>query len=364
MSTLLFSEGEIAKIVRAVGFDRLMDEIVCDLRQHCLDFDAASYSIPVRSGFFYENKGCHGLIEWMPVIRYGDSVVMKIVGYHPDNPRQSSLPSVISSIVTLDTHTGEASSIIDGTFLTSLRTGAASAVASEVLADTDAKTLGLIGAGAQAVTQAHALCRQYDFSRILINDVDIVACNSFAHRASYAGISVPIEATTVDAIVDQADIICTSTSIGVEKGPLFDDCRLKPNVHINAVGSDFPGKIELPLELLKRSLVCPDFPDQAVREGECQQLAPDHIGPSLVELVQDSDRYSTYRDSSTVFDSTGWALEDLIAANVLTRLGAETRCGLPVELACLGDDAKNPYGFIDRYLEQEERLAPESAARN
>lgn len=363
MTTLLFSESEIAEVVRTVGFDRLMDETIAGIRDACLEYNTDTYSIPVRTGFFYEKSECHGLIEWMPVIRYGDRVVVKLVGYHPDNPRQYDLPTVISSIVTLDAHTGQASSIVDGTFLTSVRTGAASAVASKILADPGSRTLGLIGAGAQAVTQAHALCRLYTFNKILIHDTDIIACNSFAHRASYAGISVPIEPTSIEALVEQSDIICTSTSIGVGHGPLFDDRRLKETVHINAVGSDFPGKIELPYSLLARSLVCPDFPDQAVKEGECQQLTSDQIGPSLVELVQQQEAFTTYRNKPTVFDSTGWALEDLIAADILTRLGNEASCGTPVDLACLSDDAKNPYGFIDRYLEQEERLAAEGAGQ-
>jgi ornithine cyclodeaminase/alanine dehydrogenase-like protein (mu-crystallin family) len=363
MTTLLFSESEIASVVRAVGFDRLMDETIDGIRKACIEFSPDTYSIPVRTGFFYEKNNCHGLIEWMPVIRYGDRVVVKLVGYHPDNPRQFDLPTVISSIVTLDTHTGQASSIVDGTFLTSVRTGAASAVASSVLAVPDSSTLGLVGAGAQAVTQLHALSRQYPITKVLIHDTDIIACNSFAHRASYAGISIPVEPTTVAAIIEKSDIICTSTSINIGHGPLFDDGDLKDSVHINAVGSDFPGKTELPLSLLQRSLVCPDFPDQAVREGECQQLSADQIGPSLVDLVQGHDRYSDYRSSPTVFDSTGWALEDLIAADILTRLGKEAGCGTNVDLACLSADAKNPYGFVDRYLEQEERLAATGAGQ-
>jgi ornithine cyclodeaminase/alanine dehydrogenase-like protein (mu-crystallin family) len=363
MTTLLLSEIEIANIVRAVGFDRLMDETIDGIRNACLEFSPDNYSIPVRTGFFYEKADRHGLIEWMPVIRYDDRVVVKLVGYHPDNPRQFDLPTVISSIVTLDTHTGQASSIIDGTLLTSIRTGAASAVASSVLAAPNSKTLGLIGAGAQAVTQLHALCRQYAFEKILIHDTDIVACNSLAHRAGYAGIAVPIESTAVDVLIEKSDIICTSTSIGVGHGPLFEDGDLKDSVHINAVGSDFPGKTELPISLLRRSLVCPDFPDQAIREGECQQLEITDIGPSLVELVQDQGQYCAYRNKPTVFDSTGWALEDLIAADILTRLGTEAGYGTPVDLACLSEDAKNPYGFIDRYLEDEERLAAEGAGQ-
>ncbi len=67
----------------------------------------------------------------------------------------------------------------------------------------------------------------------------------------------------------EADIICTATSADSGQGPIFEDLALQPWVHINAVGSDFRGKVELPLSLLKRSFVCPDLRIQAMQEGEC-----------------------------------------------------------------------------------------------
>ena len=100
---------------------------------------------------------------------------------------------------------------------------------------------------------------------------------------------------------------------------------------------------------MKRSLVCRDFLAQAVTEGECQQLRREEIGPDLPALVKDSARYSAYRDKTTVFDSTGWALEDMVAVDILTTLGTEAGYGTPVDLECISDDPKNPYGFFDKY---------------
>ena len=356
MKTLLFSRREIAQIVESFGFDRLMDEIISGLNVACLNFDQSQYCIPVRSGFSYEDEASKGVVEWMPAIRYGDRAVIKVVGYHPNNAQQFRLPTVLSTVITFDTQNGHATSIVDATFLTSLRTGAASAVASSVLASPHSKVLGLIGAGAQAVTQLHALTRAFELEQILIYDLDILACESFSDRASYAGIEVPIKVCSMDELLRSADIICTSTSIDVSDGPLFEDTELKSGVHINAVGSDFPGKFELPRSLLKRSLVCPDFLAQAVTEGECQQLRREEIGPDLPALVKESARYSEYRDQATVFDSTGWALEDLVAADILTTLGTEAGYGTPVDLACISDDPKSPYGFIDKYRFGDERL--------
>ena len=134
MKTLLFSSREISDIVNSVGFDRLMDETISGVKAACRTFDQSVYSVPVRSGFAYDDDVNKGLVEWMPAIRYGHQVVIKLVGYHPGNPLQFGLPTVLSTIITFDTQTGHASSIIDGTFITSLRTGATSAVASSILA--------------------------------------------------------------------------------------------------------------------------------------------------------------------------------------------------------------------------------------
>jgi ornithine cyclodeaminase/alanine dehydrogenase-like protein (mu-crystallin family) len=215
--------------------------------------------------------------------------------------------------------------------------------------------LGLIGAGAQAVTQLHALSRKFDFDSIVLHDTDIQTCNSFGRRAADAGLDIPVKVCSIEDVVTGADILCTSTSIEVGEGPLFESLMPRKDAHINAVGSDFPGKYELPKDLLRRSLVCPDFREQAISEGECQQLESNDIGPELFELVQQRHDFGRYTDSLTVFDSTGWALEDLIASELLIRIGRELGLGTEVDFQCLSDDPKNPYGFLkntDRALRQ------------
>jgi len=361
--TILLSRKEIAQMVGSIGLDRLMDESIESLASACHQYKSSAYSVPVRSGFSYNGDNGRGLLEWMPVLRYDDRVLVKLVGYHPKNPQQFGLPTVLSTVIMFDTRDGHPISIIDGTFLTSLRTGAASAVASSVLALPQSRVIGLIGAGAQAVTQLHALSRGFDFERILINDTDMSACNSFTGRAAYAGVKLPVEVCSIDDVMNRSDIVCTATSIDIGCGPLFEDMKLQDHIHINAVGSDFPGKVELPQSLVKRSLVCPDFLDQALQEGECQQLAPEEIGPELPVLIKQRDSFTRYQHSPTVFDSTGWALEDLIVAEIITSLAAEAGCGTSVDMQCVSKDPKNPYEFVDTALTEEERLATDEMMR-
>lgn len=346
MNTVLFRSEDVVEIVRYVGLDGFMDLAIDRIEKACEEYDQDSFNAPPRNGFSYEDP-VRGLVEWMPAIRYGHTVVMKMVGYHPQNPGSRSLPTILSTAMIFDTGSGHLKSVVDASFLTSLRTGAASAVASRILATSESSTIGLIGAGLQAVTQLHALTRIFPVDRVLLSDVDSGACDSFAARAANAGLyDIHIRTTTVEEVVQRADILCTATSIDVGCGPLFDDRGLSGSIHVNAVGSDLPGKTELPRSLLKRSLVCPDFREQAIREGECQQLDEYEIGPDLVTLVKGKSGYRQFRQSPTVFDSTGWALEDYVVAELITGIGENIGCGVPFELATVSADPKDPYGFI------------------
>ena len=118
-------------------------------------------------------------------------------------------------------------------------------------------------------------------------------------------------------------------------------------MHINAVGSDFPGKVELPSELLEASVVIPDFAQQALVEGECQQLDADKVGPELHTILQGAD-LTSFKRARTVFDSTGYALEDLVAMEALVEWGKELDLGREIELESIPRDPKNPYVFAQR----------------
>jgi ornithine cyclodeaminase/alanine dehydrogenase-like protein (mu-crystallin family) len=238
--------------------------------------------------------------------------------------------------------------MVDGTFLTALRTGAASAVASAILGDPHSRTVGLIGCGAQAVTQLHALSRVFPIERVYLFDTDAAVLAGFAGRIRSAGMAdIHCVSTGRRQVVENADILCTQTSVAIGEGPVIEDAGLKPSLHINAVGSDFPQKLELPRSILERAFVCADFPEQAMREGECQQLEAAKIGASLVELVEGADHYAQWRERLTVFDSTGWALEDHAALGVVLRHAEALGVGTRTELAGSSNDPYNPYAFLD-----------------
>ena len=345
MNTTILSVEDVRTVIRHVGLDALMDETIDGIVDACREFDHNKFEVPIRQGFDYTVPET-GLLEWMPAMRIGGHATLKVVGYHPTNPGKRELPTILSVAMTFDTESGHLICLLDGTFPTAIRTGAASAVASRVLASKESKILGLIGAGAQAVAQLHAISRVFELDEVLVFDTNTETSKTFARRTAFMNeTGVAIKACAKEELVSRSDIICTSTSVAVGEGPVFDDSGLNSWVHINAVGSDFPGKTEVPLSVLRRSLVCPDFSGQAVKEGECQQLSGSEIGPDLVAIVNDVKTYSRFRNKPTVFDSTGWALEDHVVVDILIRRARELGCGSEISVESISVDPMNPYEF-------------------
>jgi ornithine cyclodeaminase/alanine dehydrogenase-like protein (mu-crystallin family) len=282
----------------------------------------------------------------MPLYQIGSKVTIKIVGYHPENPDRYGFPTILSSISQYDTNTGHLSGIADGVLLTALRTGAASAIATRHLAHQKSKVLGLIGCGAQAVTQLHAIARVFDIETILFYDKDPQTMASFPERVDALQLNAEFKPGSIDAVVTSSDILCTATSIATHEGPLFSDLNTKPHLHINAVGSDFPGKVEIPMDFIDQSFLCPDFIEQALKEGECQRLTPDRIDADLSMITRSPGKYDSFKHKRTVFDSTGWALEDHVIMNIFIEYARTLGIGTSLDLEFIPEDSKNPYHFI------------------
>ena len=347
METIILTRDDIAQIVGRLGLNQLMDSVIKELRNTFFNFDAALTQVRTRDGFTYQTP-YPGVLEWMPVMQAGDFAVIKVVSYNPGNPLIYQMPTIVSTLSLYNICTGHLMALADGTFATALRTGAASAIASEVLANPASEVVGLVGGGAQAVTQLHALSRLFDIKRALVYDIDSEVAATFAERCRF--LDLDIRRSTLRELEEESDIICTATSVGIGAGPVIEGTNLKPWVHINAVGSDLPNKIELPLHLLQESLVCPDYRSQAVVEGECQQLEDDAIGPELIELVKRAPSYQSYQLSKTVFDSTGFALEDKVSMEVLLSLAKKLGVGQTLPVESIAFDPMDPYSFARESL--------------
>lgn len=351
MKTFIISQADIKNIVIKVGINTIMDTLIDRIRTAFREFDDEKINVPVRSGFEYHYPN-FGLLEWMPVMTMGSKAVIKMVGYHPTNTTKRNLPSVLATVSLYDTHSGHLIGMADATFMTALRTGAASAVASEIMAKLDSKILGLIGAGVQGLTQVHALSRIFPIKKVYVYDIDPKVSQSFVQRAAFLSIDIiPIPKKSLDYLLIESDILCTATSVAINEGPVFNDLDVKPLdvkpwLHINAVGTDTAGKKEIPNSFLERSLLVPDFLEQALIEGECQHISPEIVGPTLTEILQDTERCKLLPNQLTIFDSTGWALEDKIAMELLIDYANKFQLGTSIQIENIPNDPLDPYDFI------------------
>jgi ornithine cyclodeaminase len=346
MMTTLLTREDIAHIARHVGLRALMDRMIEELQRALAAFDPERTIVMPRDGFHYHTPAS-GLLEWMPTMSVGREITIKLVGYHPENPTTQSYPTILSTLCAFDTANGHLMAVMDGTFATALRTGAASAVASRVLARPDSRILTIIGCGAAAVSQLHALSRVFDFECVRIYDTDPAAQNSFSSRVDFLGLKIEeLDAVGLHQAIGASDMLCTATSVGVDEGPVFQDVETQPWLHVNAVGSDYIGKVELPRALVERSTICPDSAEQALLEGECQQVPAEEMGPCLSDLIQQHEQFEPLREQRTVFASTGWALEDQVAMNMLMEVAKELKLGREIQIESIGEDTRDPYGFL------------------
>ena len=211
METWVLSRHDIADIVSAVGRDALMGRVIDRLTEGFAEIGHGGRELsPLRDGFV-RPEPVQGIFEWMPHRDPGDSITIKTVGYSPGNPGHFGLPTIIGTVARYDDTTGALTALMDGVLLTAMRTGAASAVAAKLLARPDSRTLGLIGAGAQAVTQLHAQSLVFPLERVLVWDTDPAHRDSFTRRAAFTGI--PVEIAEPARIAAEADIITTATSV-------------------------------------------------------------------------------------------------------------------------------------------------------
>lgn len=334
----MIGPSDIATIIRRVGLRPLIERVLDDVR-HELRAAPLADRLPARAGFVTDPLA-PALVEWMPYSGQ-HAVAFKVVAYNPTNaPRY---PTVIGTIHLYDRETGRLIAIMDGVCPTAVRTGAASALASSLLARPESSVLGIIGAGAQAVAHVHAIAAVLPIDVVLAFDIDPAAAESLRTR-----VDLPDVAIRTAALIDverHADVLCTATSVDVGAGPVIEGAAVAGHLHINAIGSDFPGKVEIPKSLLDRATVFPDFRDQAVNEGECQQLDGHAIGPDLASLVSDPARWAGLREQLTVFDSTGMALQDYVVARVFAELAVEHRLGTRVAIQHFPANRLNPFDF-------------------
>ncbi|MEV6235450.1 ornithine cyclodeaminase family protein [Lentzea sp. NPDC051838] len=240
----------------------------------------------------------------------GDLVGVKIGSFWPGN---TELPRHSSTIVLLDPATGRLSAVVEAAAANAYRTAAADALAVETLARADSRTLTVIGTGHQALHEVRAVSRVRPISQVYVVGRSPDAAREFAARVA-AVTGLPVEPVDARTGVTAADVLVTATTA---REPLFDASWVVPGTHISAMGADGPGKQELPVELYPGARLFCDLPDQSTAIGEFQHVSAMPIALGSVLAGDAPGRIS--RDDVTVFDSSGFALQDLTLAAALLR---------------------------------------------
>src|SRR5687768_13012605 len=168
----------------------------------------------------------------------GAALGVKVVSVFRQNPARN-LPLIHAVVVIVDPETGQPLAILDGAYLTALRTGAVSGAATDLLARPESKTLVVIGAGVQGVTQAAAVCAVRPIERIVAVDASEASLTRYreALDREWPGLADRLETSTDAGVVARADVVCTATT---SKTPVFDDALIRPGTHVNAVGAFTP----------------------------------------------------------------------------------------------------------------------------
>ena len=247
------------------------------------------------------------------------SAGVKLVSVYPGN-RERDLLSVVATIILCDPNTGYPLAIMDGTYITDMRTGAAGGVAVKYLARRDSSVIGIIGAGIQAETQLLAISQVLDgIKEVKVFDLREDASRGYAEKMGRAlNLNVRHVGTIGEAA--GADIVVTTTP---SRNPIVKRSHIRPGTHINAIGADAQGKQELEADLLKDAKVVIDEFEQASHSGEINVplsegvIKVEGLYGTLGEVVFGTKKGRENDEEITIFDSTGLAIQDIICAKLV-----------------------------------------------
>ncbi len=285
-----------------------------------------------------------GVIELMPTSD-GETYGFKYVNGHPSNMKQG-LQTVTAFGLLADVATGYPVLLSEMTILTALRTAATSAMAAKWLTPEGSTTMALIGNGAQSEFQALGFKAICGISEVRLYDIDPAATAKCAANLAGRGLKVVSCATPEEAILG-AQIITTVTA-DKQYATILTDNMVGSGVHINAVGGDCPGKTELHKDILLRSSIFVEYPEQTRIEGEIQQLDADHPVIELWQVINGQAKGRTDAREITLFDSVGFAVEDFSALRYVRSKLAETGLFTQLDMIADPDDPRDLFGMILR----------------
>ncbi len=255
---------------------------------------------------------------FMPVYLPRNSVTgLKTVSIYHDNPA-NGLPLIHGMMMVMDGKNGKPLALLDAEYLTAMRTGAASGLATDLLARKNSEALAIFGTGGQAQKQVEAVIAVRPIKKILVFGRKRSNTEKFAEEIRRRH-KIDVETGSSPGQLTMADIVCTATT---SSEPVFSNENLKPGVHINGMGSYLAIAREIPSATVKRSKVVVDQREAAWSEAgdlviPLQEgiIDKNHVYAELGEIVSGMLPGRVSESEMTLFKSVGNAAQDLVAAS-------------------------------------------------
>ncbi len=332
------SVDNMMRLVHHVGVEQMITQIAAQIEADFKRWESFDKTprIPAHSP--------HGVIELMPTSD-GEAYGFKYVNGHPKNTSEG-LQTVTAFGLLADVYTGYPTLLTEMTMLTALRTAATSALVGKYLAPKSATTMAMIGNGAQSEFQCLAFKAMCGIDTVRLYDTDPNATAKCAANLQGKGLRVVPCKTPEDAI-EGAQIITTCTA-DKKYATILTDNMVGPGVHINAIGGDCPGKTELHRDILLRSEIFVEYPEQTRIEGEIQALDDDHPVTEMWEVMTGQATGRTDDRQITLFDSVGFAIEDFSALRYIKSAIEGTDFYEPLDMLADPDDPRDLFGMLMR----------------
>lgn len=264
-----------------------------------------------------------------------DATAMKVIDIFPHNVDNGKMTSP-AQVMLIDGKDGYVIALLDGTYVTQLRTGASSGAAFDLLAKKDCKRGALIGTGGQAATQLEAMLAARKLDEVKIYDLNAERCQAFAEQMQKELVDYGAKITAAessDECIEDADLIITVTP---SAKPVFDGTKVKEGATISCVGTYEPHKHEMDPAILPRAskIIC-DSKEAAlsetgdllipIKEGIISET--DILG-SLGDVINGTIKGRENDDEIIVYETVGVAAQDLVAAKVIYDKAVEVGKGM------------------------------------
>ena len=273
--------------------------------------------VPIRS--VIEPQQSNGTALFMP--SYSPSwqlFGLKMVSVFPQNSKE--LPVVQGKMLVMSAVDGRPLAMLDAATVTALRTGAASGLATDLLANPDANTLAIFGTGTQAWSQVEGVLTVRKIKKVVVRGTNREKETMFCRKVSDE-FEVDCRSMNYPEDLKKVDIICTATT---SNDPLFTLAMLDRGVHINGIGSFKTTMREIGSDVIKGSLLIVDQRESVLAEaGDIVipisegVITAEHIHAELGEIIFGKKKGRSSLQQITVFKSVGNAIQDLAIANFL-----------------------------------------------